>query len=145
MSPDIFFLVQSKGKFLNSFANENLKNQATAVWSKLSDWTPILLIITIVLGIGLAAFYYKPYNDRPGRHYKVSYWGIWGIITTVLAFIVTLLIEYLCIKTNLKSGLTSLYWMTALSNAIYCAALYFITSLVWCNFLPTNAYKFLKP
>lgn len=144
MNPEIFFLIQSRGKFLNAFTNDSLKSQATAVWSRLSDLTPLLLIIMIILGVGLGAYYYKPYNDLPGRHYKVYHWGIVGIIATCLTFGITLLIEYFGIKTNLHTGLTSLYLMTALSNAIYCAAFYLITSIVWCNFLPTNAYKFLK-
>lgn len=146
ISPDkIFFLLQSKGKFLNQFANnENLKNQASQVWKSLEGWTPILLAVTALIGIGLAIYYYTVYNEQPGRHYKVKHWGIWMLISFVFTFIVTLAIEYFGIKTNLKSGLTSLYWLTALNNALYTVVLYFITSLVWCNLLPTNAYRFLK-
>lgn len=146
MSPDkVFFLLQSKGKFLNNFTNDNLKSQADAVWRHLAEWTPFLLIIMAVLGVGLAAYYYKPYNNQPGRHYKISHWAVWGIISVALTFITTLCIEYFAIKTNLKHGLTSLYMLTALNNAIYCAILYLVTSVVWCLALPTNAYRFFKP
>lgn len=146
MSPDkVFFLLQSKGKFLNHFTNDNLKTQADAVWRQLEGWTPGLLIIMAVLGVGFAAYYYKPYNDQPGRHYKMTHWAIWGVISIALTFIATLCIEYFAIKTNLKSGLTSLYMLTALNNAIYCAILYLVTSVVWCMCLPTNAYRFFKP
>lgn len=143
MSPEIFFLLPSRGKFLSGFANENLKSQATQVWSRLTNYTSLLIVVSILVGIGLAAYYYKPYNELPGRHYKVSHWSLWGIISVLLTFIITLLIEFLGIHTNLKTGIYSLYLMTAISNAIYCAFFYFITSLVWCNFLPTNAYRFL--
>lgn len=146
MSPDkIYFLLPKKGKFLDSFTNDNLRNQADAVWRHLEGWTPGLLIIMAILGVGLAAYYYKPYNELPGRHYKMSHWAIWGGISVGLTFIATLCIEYFAIKTNLKTGLTSLYLLTALNNAIYCAILYFVTSVVWCNALPTNAYRFFKP
>lgn len=146
MSPEnIFFLLPKKGKFLNSFS-EQLRPQADAVWRSLDGWTLWLLIIMAVLGIGLAAYYYKPYNDMPGRHYKVSHWAIWGIISVALTFIATLCFEYFGIKTHLpKTGLNNLYILTALNNAIYCAILYFVTSVVWCNIAPTNAYRLFKP
>lgn len=135
----------SKAKFLQNFAhNEQLKAQAEQVWRQLDGWSPILLIITAVLGICLAIFYYDRYNEMPGRHYKISHWGIWGGIAFFLSLIVTVTIEYVCIKTHIKTGLTSLYWLCALNNALYCAILYFLTSLAWCNFFRTNAYKFLK-
>lgn len=146
MSPDkIYLILPKKGKFLDSFNNENLRSQADLVWRNLESWTPAFLIIMAVLGVGLAAYYYKPYNELPGRHYKMSHWAIWGGISVSLTFITTLCIEYFAIKTNLKTGLTSLYLLTALNNAIYCAFLYLVTSVVWCLALPTNAYRFFKP
>lgn len=143
MSPDkVFFLLQSKGKFLNQFANnDNLKAQADQVWRHLEGLTPILLGVMVLFGIGVAAYYYKPYNELPGRHYRVSHWLIAGVISFVLTFVATLCFEYFGIKTNLRTGLTSLYWLTALNNAVYCIIVYFITSVVWCNCFPTNAYK----
>lgn len=140
-----FFLLPSKGKFLQGFAhNEQLKAQADQVWRHLDGWSPWLLLITVLLGICMAGFYYTKYNEMPGRHYKVSHWGVIGIITVILSFIATLVVEYFGIKTNIKSGISALYWMCALNNAIYCALVYLITSAVWCNLFPTNAYKFLK-
>lgn len=141
----IFFLLPSKGKFLQNFAqNEQLKAQAEQVWRRLDDLSLILLIMTVFIGIGLAVYYYTSYNEMPGRHYKVKHWGIWAAVAFALSLVGTVLIEYFGIKTNIKSGLTSLYWLCALNNAIYCFILYFFTSLVWCKFFRTNAYKFLK-
>ena len=139
----IFFLLPSKGKFLNGF-NEQLRQQADLVWRQLDGLTLILLAVGIVLGIGLAIYYYTGYNELPGRHYKIKHWAIWGVISFVITLLATVLIEYICIKTNLNTGLTSLYWLCALNNALYCIILYFVTSAIWCNFLRTNAYKFLK-
>lgn len=144
MSPKIFFLVQDRGKFVSGFNNDNLQNQATQVWNKLDGVTPFLLLISVIIGIGLAVYYYKPYNEQPGRHYKVSHWAMWGIIATVSTLIATFLIEFFAIKTNLRTGLTSLYIMTAISNAIYSALLYLIMSILWCYAFPTNAYRFFK-
>lgn len=141
----IFFLLPSKGKFLQNFAhNEQLKAQAEQVWRQLDGLSPWLLLLTAVLGIGLAIYYYTAYNEMPGRHYKIKHWGLWAGIAALLSLIGTVAIEYVGIKTNIKTGLSSLYWLCAINNALYCAILYFVTSVVWCNFCRTNAYKFLK-
>ena len=143
----IFFLLPSRGKFLQGFAgNDQLKAQAELVWRQLDGLSPVLLILTAVLGIGLAIYYYTGYNEMPGRHYKIKHWCIWAVIAVILSLVGTAVIEYVCIKTNIHTGLiTSLYWLCALNNALYCLILYFVTSLVWCNIIGrTNAYKFLK-
>lgn len=141
----IFFLLPSKGKFLQSFAhNEHLKAQAEQVWRNLDGLSPWLLLLTAVLGIGLAIYYYTAYNEMSGRHYKIKYWCLWAGIAAILSLIGTVAFEYIGIKTNIKTGLSSLYWLCAINNALYCAVLYFVTSVVWCNFCRTNAYKFLK-
>lgn len=142
---NFFFLLPSKGKFLNGFTNEQLKSQADNVWRHLDGMSPVLLIAGVAIGIALAVFYYTAYNEMPGRHYTVKHWTIWAIISFVLTLVVTAVIEHIFIKTNLKSGISSLYWLCAINNALYSLILYFVASLVWCNFLPTNAYKFLKP
>ena len=133
----IFFLLPSRGKFLQGFAgHDQLKAQAEQVWRQLDGLSPVLLILTAVLGIG--------YNEMPGRHYKIKHWGIWATIVFILSLVGTAIIEYVGIKTNIRTGLTSLYWLCALNNALYCLIIYFLTSLVWCNVGRTNAYKFLK-
>lgn len=140
-----FFLLPSKGKFLQGFAhNDELKAQADQVWRQLDGLSPILLIIAVVLGLSFATFYYTVYNELPGRHYKISHWAIWAGITTVVTLIVTAIIEYVGIRTHITNGLISLYWLCAINNALYGVFIYFVTSVVWCNFLRTNAYKFLK-
>jgi len=141
----IFFLLPSKGKFLQNFAqNDQLKAQADQVWRQLDGLSPVLLIATALIGVGLAIYYYTGYNEIPGRHYKIKHWGLWAAIAFILSLVGTAVIEYVGIKTNIKTGLTSLYWLCALNNALYCFILYFLTSLVWCNVGRTNAYKFLK-
>ena len=141
----IFFLLPTKGKFLQNFANnDQLKAQAELVWRQLDGLSPIMFILSVIIGIGLAIYYYTGYNEVPGRHYKIKHWGLWAAIAFVLSLVVTAVIEYVGIKTHLNSGLTSLYWLYAINNALYCLILYFITSVFWCNFCRTNAYKFLK-
>lgn len=123
--------------------NEALFNQAKAFWKHLDGSMIVVIAIFVVLGIALASTYYKPYNDKPGRHYSPTHWLIFLAITFVLTFAVTWGIEYIAVKPVLK-GATMLEMKVALGNAIYASVLYFITSVVWCNALPTNAYRLFK-
>jgi hypothetical protein len=140
---DIFFLLPAKGKFLNNF-NEQLKQQADFVWRELDGLSLILFLGGVIIGVGFAIYYYTGFNESPGRHYKMKYWGIWGALSFVLTMIFTVAIEYIGIKTNLNTGLTELYWLCAINNALYSAILYLVTSFIWCNAFRTNAYKFFK-
>lgn len=140
---DFFFLLPAKGKFLNGF-NEQLRQQADNVWRQLDGLSPVLLILGLVLGVGLAVFYYTGFNEKPGRHYKRRYWLMWALLSFVLTMITTVAIEYVGVKTNLKSGYAELYWLCAINNAFYAFVGYFVTSIVWCNAFPTNAYKLFK-
>jgi uncharacterized membrane protein len=144
MSPDkIFWLVQSKGKFLSQYANnDNLKSQANAVWNQLDGITPILLCVAILVGIIVAAIYYTSFNENPGRHYKIKYWGLFFLSSVLVTAVLTIGLEYLLIKTNLN--VAGLYMRCMASNATITLVVYFAVSFVWCNIFPTNACRFLK-
>lgn len=142
---ELFFLLPSKSKFVQGFGDK-LKDRAGVVWQQLDGLSLILLIVTAVVGIGSAICYYTWYNEMPGRHYKIKHWAFWAAFAFFLTLGVIAVIEYVGINTAgiKKTDLTSLYWLCALNNAFYCIILYFLTSLAWCNFFRTNAYKFLK-
>ena len=123
--------------------NEALYNQARAFWNKLESSSAIILITMIVLGVGLAAYYYQPYNNKPGRHYTPKHWVYFLIGTFVLTFLVTLGFEYFAVPPKIN-GATLLEIKIALGNAIYASFLYFLVSVFWCNFAPTNAYRLFK-
>lgn len=123
--------------------NEALFNQAKAFWRNLESLTVVTLIIFVILVIGFAIYYYTRYNNRPGRHYKPERWLIFLAITFASTFLVTLGIEYFLVKPVLKGSLM-LEVKIALCNAIYASVLYFVISVVWCNILPTNAYRLFK-
>ena len=130
--------------FLSQFQNnESLYQQARVFWNKLEGISTILLIIFLVLGVLLAFFYYKPYNNRPGRHYTPAHWLFFLLVTFIAGFAVTYCVEYLMVPPRLN-GAWKLEFMIALGNAIYASAVYFIVSVLWCNFLPTNAYRLFK-
>ena len=123
--------------------NEALYNQARAFWNKLEGSSSIIVLIFVVLGIALAAFYYKPYNNLPGRHYTPKHWFIFLAITFVITFLLTFGFEYIAVEPRLN-GAMLLEIKVALGNAIYASILYFVVSVVWCNAFPTNAYRWFK-
>ena len=138
------WIAGSKSDFIKSFRdNEALYQQAKNFWTNLDKSSLLLIAIFIVLGIFCAFYYYKPYNNKPGRHYTIQHWVGFLILTFIVTLLVTFGSEYLIAEPNLK-GAVGLEIKIAIGNAIYASAIYFITSLVWCNIGTTNAYRFLK-
>ena len=130
--------------FLGQFQNnESLYQQARVFWNKLEDISMILLVIALVIGILFAVIYYKPYNNIPGRHYTPKHWFFFLVITFVMAFLLTLGFEYIAVAPRLKGALL-LETRIALLNGFYASVLYFLVSVLWCNALPTNAYRLFK-
>ena len=138
------WIAGSMTDFTSQFKNnEALYNQARAFWNKLEGSSSIIVLIFVVLVIALAAFYYKPYNNLPGRHYTPKHWFIFLAITFVITFLLTFGFEYIAVEPRLN-GAMLLEIKVALGNAIYASILYFVVSVVWCNAFPTNAYRWFK-
>ena len=138
------WLTGSMADFAKPFTeNKALYNQARAFWNKLENSSAVIVLIFLVLGIALAAYYYTSYNNSPGRHYTPKHW-LFLLLGTILAtFLVTLGCEYFAVKPTVQ-GAFLLEVKIAVVNALYSAAIYFVTSVVWCNFFRTNAYKLFK-
>jgi len=138
------WIAGSMSDFANQFHdNTQLYSQARSFWQQLEAHSFTLPIIILVLGIGFAAFYYKPYNDLPHRHYKPRYWLLFLLITFIITFLVTWGFEYYAVHPRLK-GANWLEVKIAIGNAIYTCIVYLLVSIVWCNWLPTNAYRIFK-
>ena len=89
--------------FISQFQNnDSLYQQARTFWGKLEGISTILLIIALMIGILFAVIYYKPYNNKPGRHYTPKHWIIFLVITFVMAFLLTLGFEYFAVAPHLK-------------------------------------------
>lgn len=138
------WIAGSMTDFTSQFKNnEVLYNQARAFWNKLEGSSSIIVLIFVILGIALAAFYYKPYNNMPGRHYTPKHWLLFLAITFGVTFLLTFGFEYIAVAPRL-SGAMLLEIKVALGNAIYASILYFVVSIVWCNAFTTNAYRWFK-
>ena len=69
------WIAGSQNDFTRQFQNnDQLFNQARSFWNKLDGSMWIVIICMLVLGIGIAAYYYTSYNNAPGRHYKPIKW-----------------------------------------------------------------------
>ena len=124
--------------------NETLYNQARAFWNKLEASSILIVALFILLGIAMASVYYKPFNDKPGRHYKPKYWVYFLLATFVLTLLVTLGCEYAIAQPKLDGSFV-LELKIAFANAIYSSVVYLFVSWIWCQFnLPTNAYRLIK-
>lgn len=133
---------------MNDFArqfneNEALYNQAKSFWGHLEESSIITIAIFLILGVVLAVTYYLPYNEKAGRHYRPTHWGIFLFITFVATLFTTIGIEYIAVAPKLN-GAFMVELKVALGNAIYASLVYFLTSIVWCNWCPTNAYRLFK-
>lgn len=139
------WIIGTMSDFAKQFQdNETLYNQARGFWSKLEASSIIIVGIFIALGIIMAYTYYKPFNDKPGRHYKPKYWVIFLGITSILSFLVTLGAAYFMVPPKIDGSFV-LELKIALANAIYSIIVYVLISWIWCQFnLPTNAYRYLK-
>lgn len=123
--------------------NEALFNQAKAFWRNLEGWAPMLLLIGLLFGIFFAILYYGPYNNRPHRHYTPWQWALFGLINFIGCLVVTLALEWSLAKPVLD-GAGLLESKIAFCNAAYAAIIYLVVSVVWCNTLPTNAFRLFK-
>lgn len=130
--------------FVKQFNNNKaLYDQARGFWDRLENTSSIIVLIFIILGIAWAAYYYTSYNNRPGRHYTPKHWFVMLIVTVVSTFVVTYGFEYFSVEPKVN-GANLLEIKIAIGNAIYVALIYLLTSIVWCNLLPTNAYRLFK-
>lgn len=134
----------SMSDFTKTFKeNDKMFQQAQRFWKQLDNSMLVPVIMFVLLGIGFAYYYYKPFNDVPGRHYKPKYWAIFGGATFVIVFLLTFAYEYYLVGHNVP-GSGMLECRIAIGNALYALFVYLLTSFVWCNAFPTNAYRLFK-
>ena len=139
------WIIGTMSDFTKQFQdNDTLYRQAKAFWSNLESYSIFFVLLFILGGIGIAWFYYKPFNNQAGRHYKPKYWWIWGAVTFALSLLVTSVFEYLILPPKVDGSFV-LELKIAVANAIYSSLVYVLISWIWCQFnISTNAYRYLK-
>ena len=137
-------IIGSMSDFTRPFQeNEQLFKQAKMFWNKLDGLVWIPLIVSIFFALLFLYWYYVPYNNKPGRHYKLPHWGKFLGITFIVSLLVSIMCLFLMAPSSLQ-GADVLELKIAFTNALAASFLYFIGSLIWCNFLPTNACRSFK-
>lgn len=132
--------IPSERAFVNSY-NENLQGIAKHFWHDLNGIAPFFIVTALVVGVVTCWYYYGPYNNQPGRHYKPSHWGWFMLICFLLALLATLVIEHVMVKTTLNGAGMTMFWI-ALQNAVYSTLIVYLPmSFIWCKALPTKAYR----
>ena len=135
----------SKVKFIEQFAtNDETRNQAMQFWKHLDSACPILLTVALIIGCVGAWYYYKPFNNQPGRHYKLCYWFYFLIGACVVSLMASYGLELLLAPTRLR-GVTQTYLTMALAYAVVTFMAFLIVSVCFCKIpsLKTNAYKLI--
>ena len=123
--------------------NENLYTQAKKFWRSLENYSVVSVVVFIIIAVVAAYWYYKPFNNQTGRHYHPKYWLFFWLGAFLASLLITFGLEYAFCEPKLD-GAMLLEFKIAFGNAIYTAVLYLIISIVWCNALPTNAYRYFK-
>lgn len=137
------WIAGSKHDFIKNFeGNDPLYKRAGVFWELLESYALFIICTFVILGILFAFLYYGPFNNKPGRHYRPRWWAGFLGITFAATLIVTLIIGLLANPELSGSGV--LIFKIALGNALYAMFVYFLTSVVWCNLIPTNAYPIFK-
>lgn len=132
--------IQNERAFVNSF-NDNLQDIARHFWRDMNGVAPFFIVTAIVIGIAVCYYYYGPYNNKPGRHYKPSHWVGFMFISFLATLFVTDIVEHVLVKTTLNGAGMTMFWI-ALQNAVYSILfVYLPMSVFWCKFLKTKAYR----
>lgn len=136
----------SRKEFLVQFTDKNKLIQANRFWDSVDSNVFWLLIIMVVISLLWCRFYYKPYNNKPGRHYIPKHWYSFGGITFVVTFVASLCALCFWFVPNPKFDLKFLLTVS-LINSVYSIIVYIILSYLFCKFSSTNAYRqiFNKP
>ena len=139
---DTYFI--SLSDICQPFANnEVLYNQARIFYQQLDNLSFLFLVIAILLSVFSAWFYFGPYNNKAGRHYRISHWVIFLLIAFVSVFLVTWALQEFSISISIR-GVWIYELQIALINACYATIIYLAATFVVHNWLPTNAYRFFK-
>lgn len=142
------WILPNKQAFINEFKDDDAKrNAAKAFVSSLSNCDLLLFITCVGLTLAACISYYTWYNKivKPwGYHYRKRHWTAWLVIALILTFLAAKLFCIPLLKNVGLQGTDGFIWRFYIGNAIYTVVGFFIISFVWCSWLPTNAYRWLK-
>ncbi len=134
--------VGTESKFTDAL-EESTKEAGEIYWRNLDKSCLAFLLLMLVVSIGICICYFTIYNKYPGRHYRLTHWGGFYILSALTAFLGTWGLGWLLAKPTVQ-GAGWLLLDISLGNLCYTIIIYGILSVIWWLFLPTNAYRPIK-
>lgn len=142
------WLLPNEQAFVNSFRDNDAKQRAARAFVESLPNCEWLLFLTccIVTSI-VCVLYYTWYNNivKPfGYHYRMRHWFAWLFIALVIAFLMAMFFCIPVLKNVGLEGTDDFILRFYIGNLLYGLGIYILLSTIWCNFLPTNAYRWFK-
>lgn len=134
--------IGKRSDFLKPFEeNEDLQQLARQYWNHLDNQAIRFFLAMLAIAALGSYLYYGPFNNLPGRHYRMKYWWMFFAGVVILTALATwLLVDSVSPQVE---GSGSMEFRLSLANVLYGAVVYFLLSCLWCKCLPTNAYRFI--
>lgn len=143
MAVNDLFLLPSKTKFVAQYAtNESTRAQAEQLYNSINSSGLVFLLGAFVVALLFAFLYYYPFNNHPGRHYKLRYWGGFMVMSAIMCGLVVSGMIWAFVDTPLQ-GLGSLYTRIIGVCIVWCLLFYIVSSIIYQQG-KTNAYVWLK-
>ncbi len=79
-----------------------------------------------------------------GYHYRVKHWAVWMIVFFAIMTTIAWSWPLQELDELYMDDLESIKWRLYFGNVVLFLFFSFVFSWFWCQFLPTNAYRFLK-
>lgn len=134
-------------EFLRNFSEDETRlQQARRFWKSLEE-TDLEVWIAIIGLTGIVCVsYYTWFNKifRPfGYHYRRRYWVGALLVCWILLFACIFYIDQSVLYVGL-SGSNDILWTRRVSAIGWSTCIYILLSIIWCLWLPTNAYRWVK-
>ena len=136
------FIVGTESKFTDAL-DASTQEAGEEYWHTLDKACLVLFLAMLIITIGLCVLYFTYYNNRPGRHYRVSHWVRFYVGAITASFVSTWLLSYILATPTVK-GAEWLVFDIAIGNLEYSIILFLFMSIIWWRYLPTNAYRVIK-
>lgn len=142
------WLLPNEQAFVNSFRDNDAKQRAARAFvESLPNCEWLLFGICFIVAFLACFLYYTWYNNivKPfGYHYKMRHWLAWLFIALVITALLATFVCFLVLKNVGLVGTGDFIWGLCMGNVLYGLGIYILFSIVWCNFLQTNAYRWFK-
>lgn len=126
---------------------DDIKEKATLLFNSMNNCETWLFLSCILIVLITGISYFTWYNNtvKPwGYHYRKRHWAGWFVIAIIINIISSWVICNITLDMLTLPGTSEFITWYVIGNSCYTIIFYGILSLVWYNWLPTNAYRWWK-